>query len=525
MSLIALDAIWEYQVTTNDIPPDPTAVTIPSSGWTAGGVAPFGNGVADSHGNLPNTNWDLSTGLWIRRNVVLNGEQPVELQGFIDNAMFLYFDGQFVGSVNPTLAAAAGDWSFVVPASLCTAGTHQIAVLCLEDDVTPGGDRGFISLFADYLPLVLPYQPRAPLSERLSWLTDVQTAKDGSEERTQYRIKARQEFKMIYPVDINKQRRAFLMTYSERHSQWNIPVWTQATNVGAISSGANSVTADGTIGDYRVGGYALVWESHETWQIVTVSSLGSSSITFLEEAEAFTNAWVMPLRIGFLKSNPSKVFSGYRAEYELDFQVEDNVDLAPAAPAQFLGEDIYYDESLLSGDSLSDDIVGNLELQDEDLGVVKYYAPWLHSKVARTHRVVCEGPEEAWAFREWAYRRLGRFRGFWQPSFEADLKHTTTGAIAATLTVEDDGYLAFGGDRTHIAIETASGWLPRTITAAVAAGSNIQLTLSSALSIDAADIKRICWLGFKRLNSDTVEINWPGGGICEAEMRLLELEG
>jgi hypothetical protein len=515
VALIAVNAIWEYQEVANDIPADPSAVTVPASSWTAGGVAPFGTWTPEAGLTDPNTSWTVDTGLWIRRNVVLNGLQAVELVGFPDNRAYVYFDGIYVGSHN-----GLSEFSFVVPMELCTAGTHSVAVLAIDEGV-----QTYISLEADYLPVLLPFQPRAPVREQLAWLTDVQIAKDGTEERTQFRIKARQELRFVYPVDSEKMRRAFLLAYDQRHEQWSVPVWTQATNVGAVAEGAQAVDAPGEIGDYRVGEYALLWQSPTVWQVVTVSALGSTTVDFSEYASEFDNAWVMPLRLGFLNNNPSKVFTGSRAEYEMTFQIEDNVDLAPAAPTQYLGEDIYFDESLLSGDSLSDDIIGMLELQDEDLGVVKYYAPWLNAKVARTHRVLAEGPGEAWALREWLYRRAGRFRGFWQPSFEPDLRCLSTGALTTTLIVANDGYLVHGLQRTHIAVETTTGWLARQITAAVASGANVQLTLNTSLGINTSVIKRISWLGFKRLNSDNIELNWPGAGICEADMRLLELNG
>lgn len=670
MALIAVNAIWEYQTTTNDIPADPAAVTVPSSSWTAGGVAPFGT--ATTYDPDPTTAWALNSGLWMRRNVVLDGSRAVQITGTVDNGAFFYWDGEYIGSFGGDLTTS-GAYTLVVPMELCTPGTHSIAVLAMDDDASPGGDQSYISLEADYLPPLMPFQPRAPVRESLSWLTDVQTAKDGTEDRTQYRIKARQDLRFIYPTADDQMRRAFLLVYDQRHEQWCVPVWMQATNPGAIAEGDTSVAAPGLFGDYRAGEYALLWQSHTVWQIVTVDVAGANTISFLEPARAFTNAWIMPIRFGFMKENPSKALTGFRAEYEVTFQIEDNIDLAPAAPAQFLGEDIYFNVSLLSGEALSDDIIGNLELQDEDLGVVKYYAPWINSKVARTHRVLAESPrldayetvniagtdlhsgsnvrtfsglgkngvieitkprassafgllwdayspwsndtgyinvpvegytwqneffvygnngggdvllyssadfitpaeefyataDEAWAalnalgplrfhgydtfkvvgvadsnaadnrgglsllvrlgewepwtLREWLYRRAGRFRGFWHPSFEADLKLVSTGAISTTLNVDDDGYIVYGTQHRHIAIEATTGWLARTVTNAVRAGSTAQLTLNASLGVNASVIKRICWLGFKRLNSDSVELNWSGGGICEADMRLLEL--
>lgn len=526
MVLIAANATWEYQTTTNDPPVDPYAVAVPPTGWTAGGVAPFGND-PDDDGVEPNTDvWGLQEGLWIRRNVVLNGAYPVKVSGFVDNTIFVYFDGEFIGSVNPTVSSAVGYWAIVIPRELCTAGTHTIALLCQDDDGMTS-DRVFVSAVADYLPALASFQPRAPVSEKLSWLTDVQTSKDGTEDRTQYRIKARQEFKFTYPVDGEMMRRAFLTVYSQRHKQWLVPIWTQAQRVGAVAQGDQEVSVTTGYSDYREQGLALLWQAYDRYQIVNVQSLTSDTLGFCNAADEFTDAWVMPVRLGFLPVNPVKELAGHRAQYELTFQIEDNIDLAPAAPAQYQGEDIYFEAGLFSGDTLSDDIIGALELQDEELGIVKYYAPWLNAKVAHSHRVLAEGPAEAWGLREWLYRRLGRFRGFWQPSFEGDLKCLNTGTVADHISIPAaDDYAAFGSLRTHIAVEAKDGWYAREITSTTELSSTVlQLNLDSEINVAATDILRVCWLGFKRLNSDTVELNWPGAGICEVEVRLLELNG
>lgn len=525
MALIAANAEWEYQEVANDTPADPSAVTVPVADWTAGGIAPFGSGTAPPAGLPdPETAWTLGAGLWIRRNVTLDGAAEMVIRGNIENACYVFFNGEFIGGGNVGNSQITGypEWVVVVPRDLAVAGTHQVALLCLDEASVGSGT--YIHVTADYLPTMVTYQPRAPLQETLAWLTDVQTSKDGTESRTQLRIKARQQLQMRYPVDNEAMRRAFNLIYGQRHVQWAVPVWTQAQQLGAVAEGLYTVTAEPDYSDFRELGYALLWQSATEYQVVAIETLGASSITFFQLTQEFTNAWLMPLRLGFLPSNPTKTFTGHRAEYELTFFIEDNVALDVAAPTQFLDEDIYFEAGLLSGDQLSDDIVGQLDLHDEDLGVVAYYAPWLNTKVARTHRVVTEGPEEAWAFREWLYRRAGRFRGFWQPSFEADLKCLNTSTITTTLDVAADDYLEFAANRTHIAVETSTGWLARTIdSTAVVSATTTRLTLDSALDIEPGDIKRICWLGFKRLNTDNVELTWPGGGICEAEMRLLEL--
>src|SRR3546814_6169991 len=51
-------------------------------------------------------------------------------------------------------------------------------------------------------------------------------------------------------------------------------------------------------------------------------------------------------------------------------------------------------------------------------------------------------------------------------SFEADLILQSTGALTTTIQVRSDEYLRYAADRTHIAVETTTGWLARAITLA-----------------------------------------------------------
>lgn len=529
MTLIAVSAIWEYQSVTNETPADPSLVPVPDTDWISDGVAPFGNGPVSGSPD-PETDWTSGTALWIRRNVTLDGSAQLVLRGRVENACYIYFNGTYIGSYNPDndQLTTTPEWVVIVPSSLAVAGTHEVALLCVDELSAEVGDPTsgtYVYCEGDYLPTLMPFQPQAPVRETLSWLTDVQTAEDGSEERTQMRLMPRQTFKFQYPVEGDNMRRAFNMVWGRRHAQWVIPVWTQAQNVGAVSAGLFSIAAEPDYSDYREGDYAILWQSPTEYQVLAVATASGSTISFYNLTDAFTNAWIMPARLGFMPSNPRKTLNGHRAEHEITFQVEDNVALTVSAPTQFLSQDIYFDETLLGGDDTSDDIVGMLDLQDEELGIVKYYAPWLYSKVARSHRAVAEGPAQAWALRQWLYRRAGRTRAFWQPSFEADLRWLNTSTITTDLDVDPADYLAYAQDRTHIAVQTKTGWLARTITLATSINpSTLRLTLNSALNVAPGDIQRICWLGLKRLNTDSVELGWIGGGVCEMEVRLLEIE-
>jgi phage baseplate assembly protein gpV len=127
-------------------------------------------------------------------------------------------------------------------------------------------------------------------------------------------------------------------------------------------------------------------------------------------------------------------------------------------------------------------------------------------------------------FREWLHRRAGRYRAFWQPTFESDFRVRSMGTVTTSLIVASDDYLPHSAQRPHLAVEAAGVWYARTITDAVQLDADrVQLVLNSALNVAAERIARVSYLGLKRLDTDRVEMNWVGGGVCTVEMRLLEL--
>jgi len=372
-----------------------------------------------------------------------------------------------------------------------------------------------------------PLWPRPDARENVEWLTDVLVSEDGSEERTEMRDAPTQEFGYRYFVPPAMVRSVNNMLYGARSLQWNIPVWPQVQNVGAITAGASTITCETRYSEFRAGSLVMLWQSPTHFQILQMTSVASHTVLNLTDVtEAFSNAWLTPVRIGYISRSPKRDFDGANSIVDLTFSVEDVEELTVAAPDQYLSEDVYLDPGMLSGGGLVEQLEARFDVFDEQLGPVSYMSPWNYIKPARVHRMIAEDAAEAWAIREFLHRRKGRSVGFWQPSFEADLKVMDSGAITSAISVERDEYDTYAGDRSNLAFETTAGsWLLRAVTnTTFLGGGELQLTLSSSLGgIDASTIKRICFLGFKRLSSDRAEIGYLGGTAVECAVPTLEI--
>lgn len=524
---VAVNALWEYRFATNATPSNPAAVPVPGSGWLGPARGPFGN-QAVLGATAPTTAWPHNQALWLRRTISLTGLAPVVLRGRVENACYVFLDGDYIGGFNPANAERTDtpEWTLVIPADLATAGNHQLAILCLDEIGAGPSSATYFSIEAAYAQPLFPFWPSVPMRETLEWVSDVQISEDGSENRTKVRVVPKQALSMDCFIPVRWHRLAANLIYGARNDQWLVPLWQFVQPIGDVAAGALDLAVPDTASvDFRAAGLALIYEGPSAYQIVGVESVASpTALRLTAPTQAFQAAQIVPLLPGFLTNAPQRDFNGRKSRVRLDYQIEDNMEIDAAAPAQYLGDDIYFEPGLLDGANLTEQIESDFRVLDNDLGAVDYYSPWTYRRPVRIHRALAQGLPDAWALRAWLHRRAGRWRPFWQPSFEADLAVISTGAIGTTLDVASDDYRRFASQRINIAVEHSGGWLARQISGAaqISAGT-VRLTLSAPLGINAEAISRVSFLGLKRLAADRAEIEWFGNQVCKIAVPTLEI--
>lgn len=376
-------------------------------------------------------------------------------------------------------------------------------------------------------PILMPLWPRPRVTETLEWLTYVAVMEDGSEERTEMRTAPRQGFSYQYFVPYALRARAANIAYGGRELQWAVPVWPQVQNIGPVAAAATALTCETRYSDFRDGGLLMLWDSPDHCQIIEVDAVTSdTNIDLAEATEEFSDAWLMPVRLGRLTGDPSRAFNGKTSVLDLSFDIDDQLELTVDAPTQYLANDAYFDPGLLDGGSQTEQLNARIDVFDEGLGMVTFNAPWTNVRPVRSHRMMGADAAEQWTIREFLHRRRGRSVPFWQPSFENDLRLVSTGNITTAISVHQDDYNEFAAARSHIAIETPGGWLPRAINSINDLGGGVlQLILSSTLGgISASTIGRISFMGLKRQSADRTEITYIGGTVCECTVGTVEIQ-
>lgn len=373
---------------------------------------------------------------------------------------------------------------------------------------------------------ILPYPAEAPIKETLEFATDVMEAYSGDEERQQLRSKPRQTFAYTVPVQAWNMAAALNTEAGAIRKRWAVPIWTEGQYVGTVAAAAASINCNTSIYDLRANSLALLFASCGQWQIVEIGTITGTSVSVTNVLTAMKGCWLLPVRLGWIGGNIDKPTNGHNAKSTLTFEIEDNMPLTPAAPAQYLSNDVYYEPGLLSGDSVSRSIEQRLDESDFVLGPVARRSPWAFSQFGTPYRSVIEGAAAMREYKKFLYRRAGKYRAFYMPTFENNLRVVNSGTIVSTLVVKSDSFIDYASLRSNIAVQTLAGaWLPRGISNPVQIDpERIQLTLSSPLNIAAGTIARVSYMGLSRLDTDRIEITWQGGNVAEAQVRVLELK-
>lgn len=375
-------------------------------------------------------------------------------------------------------------------------------------------------LFGDLA--LLEFQPEAPASESLEFLTDIMESRNGGEQRLQLRSKPRQYISYTIPLQSWNIAQSFNTSYGAIGRLWAVPIWSEVQYVGTILDNAVTITCNTTLYDIRANSLALLYSGETSWQVVEIGTITATYVNITSNIDYMTNCYLIPIRLGWIEGQLSSSTNGYNKKTTVTFEIEDNLAITPSAPTQYLGDDIYYTPSLLSNGSLTRTIQVQMEKMDGELGIIRRQFPWTNARYGSGYNTITINRTEYITYKNFLYRRAGKFRRFWMPTFEQNLRLVSTGTITTTIIIESDDFNSYTF-RPNIAILANGVWYPRIVSNPIAQPLNrVQLTLNTALNLPASQITNICYLGLNRLNTDRIEMQWAAG-VMESNVNILEL--
>lgn len=390
---------------------------------------------------------------------------------------------------------------------------------------------------------VLTDCPLLDSTERLEFKTEVHEAFDGSEERYIQRDAPRQVLSFNYVKMRKAMGDLFHMLYANLRKQWGIPLPQFRQTIPDLED-SDFIIMDTTAhpADLRVG--FLLLESSEGAQVAEIKNIGRYIIIQeeirdpetqeiiqeliteyqdgfrLTENVTATNASIMPLRICIINGDASISTGGFWSNASVVFRViaEDLPEHAGDVPEQYKGNDIYFKPLLLDGNALEMTLTQHQNVVDGDVGGFQQFTHWEKPRYLKPFKSLLKNWGEYSAYRQFLFRRMGRFQAFWMPLYEKHLNILNTGNITTSLSTNTKYLLE--ADRKHIAVKRKDGtWTAHEIT--VKTGGS--LTVSPAINAHRSSIQTICYLGLHRLDADQIEFQFLGAHKTQVTVPIVEL--
>ena len=393
----------------------------------------------------------------------------------------------------------------------------------VDDTLEYAFDVGTIVTEIEFQRAVMfPFEPEAPLVERLGFLTDVIPKRDGKEQRTSLRVAPRQSFDATFALEGYDRRLLESVVFDGQSRPLGFPVWTEpALLTAAVVAGNTVLPVDSTaFADFRVGSYVMLFQSPKVFEVQAVAT-GGIAPTALTLAAPLVGGFpvrtrVLPVRIAF--AGPS--WRGSKAPVTLQtvrvtFDVIDNdVDLSSAAAFPTFSSKVLLSEANAVDGDLSESWEREMFELDGRTGVFNVYSEWPNSRRVHQKTFVSRTRQRLWEVRQLLHHLRGRQVSFYVPTFYPDLVPVADISNGgSTVDVENVGYTKFVKNRAARnviqVLKTDGTTLMATVTASTELTPDVErLTVTPNWSAGAtvAQVRRISYMEKVRMDSDEVTI-------------------
>lgn len=365
------------------------------------------------------------------------------------------------------------------------------------------------------------------VTESLQWKTDVMQAYDGTEQRFQLKEFPRVVWEFTFDVNDDRRRLMENVLYAWGARIWALPVWVDIEHLTeALTVGATEIPLDSAGRDYHAGGIGVVIGNDGDYEAFEVDTVDTDRINLTRPLAsgwpvgsrvypARTARMMDPRGYGRHTRNYVRGLARFMTVEEIERTALDetlyrDLPVMERQPNWREAPEIDYARKLATIDfGTGKDFV----LDESDLAMP-----------ASSFRWTILDRDEANYFRSWLYARRGRAQGFWLPTWSDDLILADT--VTATQLNIDFAYVGLVhfalGDvhRRDIRIELIDGTIfyRRVINPVAVDEATERMTMNAPLDqlITPAQVERISWMNYVRLDTDSNEITWANAGMGEA---------
>lgn len=356
--------------------------------------------------------------------------------------------------------------------------------------------------------------------ERYSFLTDIITSWDGSEQRVKLRATPRREIEahlQVFGLDFVRKLQSTLFGWQSR--SYLIPYWPDYYVLSAeLPAGSTVIPNIPTLdSEFISGGVALLFNAVDDNESVQIQIVDANQLWLDLPTQ---RAWpagtrVYPAKFARIAAKQTVTRpTRHMLDMQARFIVADNTGLSETEGATLYKGypvllDIPNEVEVLSEDWLRP----LLEFDSETVNQV-VDDPIGYTTIVRRMDWLLKSRKERADFRKWLYARAGRWKPFWMPSWNEDFKLKATLAGTDTkLIVAFAFYKRFvpaTALRDALMIELFNGTRIfkdiLSVDEISETEENVFIDSAAGFTIEPKNVKRISYLNLARLDSDTVEI-------------------
>ncbi|MDC7707254.1 hypothetical protein [Vogesella indigofera] len=472
-------------------------------------------------------------------NLVIPTTRTVEIwNAFLDPITIFQLDGDAeglsLGFFPPARMRALEDIFYEVTATLD--GPSFVDTL-LTIHFSEGGTRDLAISYGRVLVMGLLHDWQGGFTERLEWLTDVLTMRDGGEQRVRLRADPRRSFEFDVLEYGNSGQLDLLMNVWQSRV-YAVPVWTdKARLTTAIYPGDTVLAVSTTDLDYHAGGLAIVGSSTGATEALEILSLTADTITLKRPALGYwpAGAWIAPARLGRLPAQqtvtqPTVAIS----QAKLRFDLEDLASTVTAtnSPIRYRG----YDTLLRHPNRVEDvtvDYQRLVDVFDHETGTPAVIDIPNRAFIVRRYQFLLPDRADITTMRGWLAACAGRQVPFWVPTWERGLEVAQPFALDTTaILVQARGFSTYYQampSRQDVAFLHNDGtWYLRQIAAFEFVDGVVErMRMDTALGVACtpSDFRIVCFLELARLESDAVEIFFETDRVARVALPLRSING
>lgn len=383
------------------------------------------------------------------------------------------------------------------------------------------------------------------LKESFAWLTDIDTARDGTEQRRALRTRPRRTFEFSPLLSSAMKRRRFANTLAGwQQRTFAVPVWQDvAALASAAGVGATSLALDTRTRDFDAGGLLILWRDYDDFETAEIEAVTDDGVTL---KHATLSAWpagvsVCPLRLATLPASLQVTkLTATAATPRVVFAVDAGEVSTRRAVAQartlYRGTDVYLRLDSHNEDQ-GHDFERALDTLDFQTGIFRQDSATKGEVTTSDFRAVFSTREEFSDFLAWLLTRQGRGVGVWVPTWDFDFQMAApVNAAASAMIVEACDYARMLCDDTGAPADHARDLMFvkndgsiffRRVTSASESvdGETETLNLDQTFGADLApdDLDRVCFLKYRRLDADALTFAWITDEACQVAFRFRDL--